>query len=61
MATNPIRAVLFDMGGTLEELYSDEAIRLEAARGLRDLLRERDLDPGLCLPDLQATVSSGLD
>jgi putative hydrolase of the HAD superfamily len=60
MATTPIQAVLFDMGGTLEELYSDEAIRLEATRGLRALLRERGLDPGLSLPDLQFTVSAGL-
>jgi putative hydrolase of the HAD superfamily len=60
VATNPIQAVLFDMGGTLEELYNDEAIRLEATRGLRELLRERGIDPGLSLPDLQSTVSSGL-
>jgi putative hydrolase of the HAD superfamily len=60
MATNTIRAVLFDMGGTLEELYSDEAIRLEAASGLRELLRQRGVDPGLSLPDLESTVSSGL-
>ena len=60
MATIPIRAVLFDMGGTLEELYSDEAIRLEATRGLRELLRRRGADPGLGLQDLQATVSAGL-
>jgi len=60
MASNSIQAVLFDMGGTLEELHSDEAIRREATRGLRDLLRERGLDPGLSLPDLQSTVSSGL-
>jgi len=61
MASNSIRAVLFDMGGTLEELYSDEAIRQEATRGLRGLLRERAIDPGLSLPDLQSTVSSGLE
>jgi putative hydrolase of the HAD superfamily len=60
MAINPIQAVLFDMGGTLENLYNDEAIRQEATRGLRELLRERGIDPGLSLPDLQATVSSGL-
>jgi len=60
MPRNRIQAVLFDMGGTLEELYNDEAIRQEATQGLRELLRERELDPGLSLPDLQATVSSGL-
>ena len=60
MASNSIHAVLFDMGGTLEELYSDEAIRQKATRGLRELLREREIDPGLSLPDLQSAVSSGL-
>ncbi len=61
MPRSRIRAVLFDMGGTLEELYSDEAIRQEATRGLHVLLRERAIDPGLSLPDLQSTVSSGLE
>jgi putative hydrolase of the HAD superfamily len=61
MASNPIQAVLFDMGGTLENLYSDEAIHQEATRGLRDLLRELALDPGLSLPDLRACLFSGLE
>jgi hypothetical protein len=30
MAISPIGAVLFDMGGTLEDLYYDGAIREEA-------------------------------
>jgi putative hydrolase of the HAD superfamily len=61
MSRNRIQAVLFDMGGTLEELHSDEGIRQEATRGLRELLRERGVDPGLSLQDLQSTVSSGLE
>ncbi len=61
MSSNPIRAVLFDMGGTLEDVTSDETIRREATQGLRELLRELDVDPGLSLPDLQATVLSGLE
>jgi putative hydrolase of the HAD superfamily len=60
MPRNRIQAVLFDMGGTLEELYYDEDLRREATGGLRDLLREHGIDPGLSLPDLQAAVSSGL-
>ncbi len=60
MPRNRIRAVLFDMGGTLEELYNDEAIRRAAIHGLRELLRQHGLDPGLSLPDLQSVVSSGL-
>ena len=59
MTTNPIQAVLFDMGGTLEDTQSDDAIREEAIRGLRALLRQRSLDPGLSLQDLQSTVASG--
>jgi putative hydrolase of the HAD superfamily len=61
MAINPIRAVLFDMGGTLEDLYYDETIRQEATRGLREFLRGLDLDPGLGVPELQTTVFSGLE
>jgi len=61
MAINPIRAVIFDMGGTLEDIYYDKAIRQEATRGLRELLRGLELDPGLSLPDLQAAVLSGIE
>jgi len=60
MAINPIRAVVFDMGGTLEELYYDDAVRLEATRGLQELLRRRELDPGLCVRSLKATVLEGI-
>ncbi|UCC85608.1 MAG: HAD family hydrolase [Anaerolineales bacterium] len=60
MAINPIRAVVFDMGGTLEDLYYDETIRGEATRGLCELLHALELDPGLSLPDLQAAVFSGM-
>jgi putative hydrolase of the HAD superfamily len=60
MTIDPIRAVLFDMGGTLEELYYDETLRQEATCGLHALLAERSLDPGLDLPGLQATVLSGI-
>jgi len=60
MATTRIQAVLFDMGGTLEELYYDDAVRLEAARGLQALLRSRELDPGLSVPELKATILQGM-
>jgi len=60
MAVNPIRAVVWDMGGTLEELTYDEAIQQEATRGLRPLLAEWGLDPGLDLAGLQAAVLSGM-
>ncbi len=60
MADHSIQAVLFDMGGTLEDLTYDDATRRQAAQGLLQLLRERDLDPGLSLADLHATVQAGL-
>jgi putative hydrolase of the HAD superfamily len=56
MATKPIRAVLFDMGGTLESLYYDETTRRRGACELLEFLRRQGLDPGLSLPELQATV-----
>jgi len=61
MAINPIRAVLFDMGGTLEDLTYDETIRQEATRGLREFLQGFDLDPGLSLVDLRAALFSGME
>jgi putative hydrolase of the HAD superfamily len=61
MAINPIRAVVFDMGGTLEDLHYDEAIRQEATRDLREFLHRLELDPGLRLPDLRAAVFSGME
>ncbi len=61
MTINPIRAVAFDMGGTLEDLTFDDDIRREAARELQEFLRGLKLDPGLSLPDLQATIRSGIE
>jgi putative hydrolase of the HAD superfamily len=61
MAINPIRAVLFDMGGTLEDLYYDEAIRQVATGDLHEYLRGLEFDPGLSLPNLRAAVRSGLE
>jgi putative hydrolase of the HAD superfamily len=60
MALTPVQAVVFDMGGTLEELYYDDASRLEATRGLKELLCRLGLDPGLSVPELKATVLKGM-
>jgi putative hydrolase of the HAD superfamily len=61
MATTPIRAVLFDMGGTLESIYYDQATGQSGALEVLAFLRSHDLDPGLGLPELQAAVVSGMD
>jgi hypothetical protein len=61
MAIRPMRAVLSDMGGTLEDLYYDDAVLREADCGLPELLRGLQLGPGLRVPDLQATVLSRIE
>jgi putative hydrolase of the HAD superfamily len=55
-----IRAVVFDMGGTLEELYYDDTSRMQAAAGLRELLTKLGLDPGMGLSQLNSTVLAGM-
>lgn len=61
MTLMPIRAVVFDLGGTLEDVHYDDAIRLDAARGIRALMIERGLDPGLAAPELHDAIRRGLD
>jgi putative hydrolase of the HAD superfamily len=56
----PLRAVIFDMGGTLEDVYYDDAMRLKATSGFRDILAKHDLDPGLDIPDLYALIKTGM-
>lgn len=55
-----IRAILFDLGGTLEEVYYDDAWRLQATHGFRDLLAKHGIDPGLSIPDLYAVLKAGM-
>ncbi len=56
-----IRAVFFDMGGTLQAYSYDRQLRLEATPGLQRLLRDAGIHLGLADAELEATVSSGLD
>ncbi len=56
----PIRAVVFDLGGTLEEIYYDDEVRLNAARGIHALLQQQGLDPGLSVAALHAMIEAGL-
>lgn len=56
-----IRAVVFDMGGTLEDLYFDDASRRAATVQLQHMLGEMGLDPGLDAATLEATVLGGME
>ncbi len=56
-----IRAVFFDMGGTIQTFGYDHELRLEATPGLQQLLLEARIDLGLDDRQLEAAVSSGLD
>jgi len=55
-----IRAVLFDLGGTLENVLFDDALRTQATPGLRAILVQHGLDPGLSIPELYATIKAGM-
>ncbi len=60
MTAIPIRAVAFDMGGTLEDISYDDDGRREAARGLLSLLIDLGLDPGMSADGLLAAVLAGM-
>ncbi len=55
-----IRAIVFDLGGTLEDVRYDDASRTVAARGLGRLLVELGLDPRLSTAGLKRSVLSGM-
>ncbi len=59
-ATAALRAVLFDLGGTLEDVDFDDALRRDATRGLQELMLSRGLDAGLSLDALYERVVAGL-
>ena len=52
-----ITSVLFDMGGTLEDIFVDEASDREAVRRLDGMLRSWGMDPGVDLDTLRERVS----
>ena len=41
-----LTTVLFDMGGTLEDIWYNKETQQEAARKLLEILRDHGLDPG---------------
>ena len=55
-----IRAVLFDMGGTLEDLYSDRETERATAYALRGILRERGIAVPYEAEPLWEIVRAGL-
>lgn len=59
MPDQRIQAVLFDMGGTLEDIYYDDDLRLKATRGLQAILACHGLDPRMDVQRLYATVAAG--
>src|SRR5512144_1328611 len=56
-----IRAVFFDMGGTIQTYGTDLGLRLEATPGLRRLLSAAGIDLPLDDEQLEALVSNGLE
>ncbi len=55
-----IDTVLFDMGGTLEEIYSDEKTMAETAKGIRRILQKYDICLSMDDAALWAEVSAGM-
>ncbi len=56
-----ITSVLFDMGGTLEDICVDEGSEREAIEKLSEMLRGWDLDPKVDYDELKARVDAGWD
>ena len=54
-----ITSVLFDMGGTLEDIYVDERSEREAIEKLQSMLTSFGLDPGVGYEELKARVDAG--
>ena len=54
-----ITTVLFDMGGTLEDIFVDEASEQEAIEKLAEILKGCGLDPKVDLEELKRRVDAG--
>ena len=55
-----IRAVIFDLGGTLEDVYYDDSFRLQAMPGVQEILGKHSLDLGLTTSELYAVIKTGI-
>ncbi len=56
-----IKAVLFDMGGTLEDIWVDEETSRAAVARLKRMLAGWGMDPGVPEEDLRRRVDAGWD
>ena len=54
-----IKAVMFDMGGTLEDVFVDETSELAAIDRLDEMLRAGGLEPGVDQDELKRRVDEG--
>ncbi|MBI5034357.1 MAG: HAD family hydrolase [Chloroflexi bacterium] len=56
-----IRAVIFDLGGTLEDVYYDDTLRLNAMPGFQSIFAKHQLDLKLSPPELYAVIQAGMN
>ena len=54
-----ITTVMFDMGGTLEDIFVDDRSEREAIEKLREMLVSYGLDPGVPYEELKERVDAG--
>ena len=55
-----INTVLFDMGGTIEDLYSDQTTMRKSIEGVADILSRHNLMPDIGIDELRDKVHSGM-
>jgi len=55
-----LKTILFDMGGTLEDIYFDEEMRLRATADLASILASAGIHLPLTIPELYGSIIAGL-
>lgn len=56
-----IDTVLFDMGGTLEDIYVDDASRHDSIQGVLDILRAHGFEPKMDWDEASRAITAGWD
>ncbi len=56
-----IDTVLFDMGGTLEDIYADDASRIETSRLLLEITKKHGYDIDMDIPAVNQMINEGWD